>query len=107
MSSPTIEKSGSFLSETTNVAKTSLYTPGAAGIYRINLGGVVDSFGFQTQATLYWNDGTEAQEQAIPTVNGNSNATTFYSAASQAISLSAEILQGSGTYSLYYSIEKC
>ena len=96
-----IVASGSFLNHTSSLSETSIYTATSAGLFRVNA--AVISPDASLQPSLYWNDGVMANIQGIGPGPGDSSF-VLYSESGQAISLAA-FQSGSGTWSIYYSVE--
>jgi hypothetical protein len=99
---PQTVASGSFLSQTESLAETAVFTPTVSGLYRVNVGTVLITDGFSASSTVYWNDSSAARSENLSFTGPG--AMVIYAASGDAISLSVT-QSGTGTWSLYYSIE--
>jgi hypothetical protein len=122
---PVVVNETDFLSKTTDVAATALYTPGEDQNLRISLYGETFSWGAsgtQVEAVLTWNDDNGAQSShalaGFPSIiagGGAANPPRNYTTVLRAKSGNAVSLQltanggtypGGGSYSVYATVEK-
>jgi len=112
-SSAGIIASGSFLSQTGDVASTVISTPSASGLYRINYAGEFTAgTGVGVFVSVEWvNDsGTFTQRvgEFFSNDAGHANTTNsfcFYALGGNDISISTDFGGASSSYNLYYSLE--
>jgi hypothetical protein len=110
---PQIVAKQSYLAQSTALGSTTIYTPAAAGLFRIS--GYFESTGSNGgQLNVFWTDDHRAQAggAVINTLasggwgsNGSFQAITIRSAASNPITITTSF-SGTGTYDVYVVVEQ-
>lgn len=102
-----IVASQTWTSQSSALSATTVYTPAAAGLFRVSayLDGVVASQSAST--TIAWTDSHQSRSSSLNSLGNASapSAQVLWSAASDPIQVST-VFSGTGTYNLYVVVEQ-
>lgn len=108
---PSVVASQSFLAKTASFAATTIYTPAAAGVYRVSVTIAVNGTG-TISSQLGWHDSYVSQIAALCNATGTTyqpdrSVVCIQVGASQAITLLGTASGGfTGSYDMYITIEQ-
>lgn len=95
----------SFVGQTVSLASTAIYTPAAAGLFRVNI--YVEKTGTgNLNPVVTWTDDYSASSKGFTGLPFEISTFTVRSAAASAISVAAPISSGTPTFSVYVVIEQ-